>query len=148
MQISTPNNTKKEKGSIFKHQEGTRTRDESNPNLNNRHLATKHKHNAHLKKHTEGVPYIVSIKFLEALSAITTLKKEGLAHGSLTQFLFQAPGLPSKHNGREGLEGAEDRGQLLLIWVLWELQGLLGLPAAEAPFGLGWKGGLWCTGGL
>lgn len=116
-----------------------RKREESH-DLNNRHLATKHKHHTHLKKHTEGVPYIVSIEFLEALCAITALKKEGLPLSSLTQFLFQAPRLSGEHNRRVALEGVENRLQLLLIWVFRKLHRLLRRPAVQRPFGLWFEG--------
>lgn len=102
--------------------------------LNNIHLSSKHKNNTHLKHDSEGVPNVIGTELLEALSAVTALKNESIAHGSLSNLLLQVPGLAGEHDRREGLDGVEHSVELLLIWVLRELQGLLGFPALNAPF--------------
>jgi len=122
--------------------------------LDNRHLSTKHENHTHLEKKTEGVTNIVGVEFLEALSTITTLKQKGLALSGLGQAVLQAPRLTGEDNGREGLEGVEDKVERVLIRVFGELEDLLGFPTVEAPSGGSWGscgrwlGRLWVISGV
>lgn len=71
-------------------------------------MSSEHENDAHLENNAEGVTNVVGIELLEALSTITTLKKESLAHRGLGQAVLEAPGLTGEDDGRERLEGVED----------------------------------------
>lgn len=103
-------------------------------NLDHRHLPAKHKNNTHLQKDPESVPNVDGIELLEALSAVASLEKKRLPHGRVRETLLQMAGFSGEDDRRERLDGLEDGFQLLLIWVLRELEGFLGSPAVDGPF--------------
>lgn len=96
-------------------------------------MGTEHKHNTHLEKNPKGIPNVIGIEFLEALSTIPTLKQKSLAHGGLAELLLEASGLTSEDNRGESLKGFDDGIKLDLIRVFGELESLLGLPAVDSP---------------
>lgn len=104
-------------------------------NLDHGHLPTKHEDNTHLQNDPESVPNVDCIELLEALCAIASLEEERLPHCRVSETLLQMAGLAGEDDGREGLYGLEDGFELLLIWVLRELEGLHGSPAVDGPFG-------------
>jgi hypothetical protein len=88
---------------------------------------------AHLQQDPESVPNVIPIELLEALGAVPALKQKGLAHGGLGQPLLELAGLAGEHDGREGLQGLDDRPELIRVRVVRELAGLLGLPRVRGP---------------
>ncbi len=68
-------------------------------NLHNWQLASKHEDNSHLQQNLEGVPSVVGIELLEALSTIPILQQKGSYNSSTSQPLFQTPGFSSTHSG-------------------------------------------------
>ncbi|KAL5985938.1 hypothetical protein ACLOJK_027928 [Asimina triloba] len=56
-----------------------------------------------------GIPDVVSIESLEALSAVLALKEESLPHGNIDEAVLQMVGLAYKDDCREDLEHLEDR---------------------------------------
>ncbi|KAL5985009.1 hypothetical protein ACLOJK_038846 [Asimina triloba] len=56
-----------------------------------------------------GVPDVVSIESLEALSAVLALKEESLPHDGIDEVVLQMAGLAYKDDCREDLEQLEDR---------------------------------------
>lgn len=111
--------------------------------LNDRHLSSKHKNNAHLEQHPERVPYVVRAELLEALRAITALEEERIPHGGLREPLLEPTRLAGEHDRREALDRLEHGAELLLVRVLRQLQRLLRLPAVDGPFPgpRGWRAG-------
>jgi hypothetical protein len=68
-------------------------------NLHNWQLASIHEDNSHLQQNSEGVPSVVGIELLEALSTIPTLQRKGSLNSSASRPRFQTPGFSSTHNG-------------------------------------------------
>lgn len=108
--------------------------------LDDGHLAAEHHDDAHLEDDAEGVTDVVGIELLEALGTVSALEEEGISHGGLGEVLLECPGLAGEDDGREGVEGAEDGLEILLVGVFGQLQGLLGLPAVHGPFGCTGRG--------
>jgi len=101
--------------------------------LDNRHLATEHEDDTHLKEDTEGVTDVVGMEFLEALSAIPALKQKSVPHSRLTQFLLQISGLAGEHNWGKRRKGLENLIQFVRIRVLRKLKRLLRPPTIDVP---------------
>ena len=93
------------------------------------------KNHTHLEQNPEGIPNIVPIKLLEALSAIPTLKQKRFANGGLREALFELASLASEDDGREGLENAKNGLELISVGIFRELKGLLGFPRIRRPIG-------------
>jgi hypothetical protein len=93
---------REEKASISNQMGSKKFREEKN--LHKWQLASKHEDNSHLQQNMEGVPDVVHIELLEALSPISTLQQKGSSTGSVSQPLFQTPGFSSTHQWTEALQ--------------------------------------------
>ncbi|THU74674.1 hypothetical protein C4D60_Mb04t35880 [Musa balbisiana] len=109
------------------------SQDTERSNLDDGHLSSKGQYHPHLQQNAKSVPYIVRVKLLEALGAVSPLKQEGPPDRSLREPLLQPPRLPCEHQRRVRLQAPEDRLQLLLIRVRWDLERPLRLPTTRRP---------------
>lgn len=105
-----------------------RQRERTGPNLNDRYLCPVGEDDTHLQQNPESVSDVIGTELLEALGTVTTLKQKGFTQCGLSQPLLEVAGLAGEHDGREGLEGAEDQPELFRVRVVRELEGLLGRP--------------------
>ena len=115
---------------------GIKKRKNGLTDLDDGHLAPEHHDDAHLEEDPEGVTNVVCMELLEALGAVAALEEEGVAHGGVGEAVLKAAGLAGEDDRREGLEGPENGLELLLAWVLGQLEGLLRLPALQGPLRL------------
>ena len=71
-----------------------------------------------MQQDPESVPNVIPIELLEALGVVPALKQKGLTHGGLGQPLLELAGLAGEHDGREGLQGLDDRHEFIRVRVV------------------------------
>ena len=90
-----------------------------------------------MQEDAKGVPNIVGVELLEALSAVTALEEESSADGGLREALLEGARLAGKHDGRERLHRPQHLVQVRLVRVFGLLQRRAAPPAADGPLARG-----------